>query len=65
MAPLYAESRIATDTLCGKLWLHNRVVYTLCIPVHREESFSKKAKKIIMAQHENGIRKDSFMNQTQ
>ena len=65
MAPLYAESRITTDTLCEKMWLHNRVVYTLHIPVHREESFSKKAKQIIMAQYENGIRKDSFVNRTQ
>ena len=52
-------------TLCGMLWLRNRVVYTFRIPVLREEGFSKKDKRITMAQYENGLRKDSFVNWTQ
>ena len=35
------------------------------IPVHREESISKKGKRITMAQQENGLRNNSFINQTQ
>ena len=47
------------------LRLCNRVVYTFRIPVLREEGFSKKDKRITMAQYENGLRKDSFVNRTQ
>ena len=41
------------------------VVYTFRISVHRDESFSKRAKRIPMKQYENGLRKDSFVNRTQ
>ena len=33
-----------------------------CILVHREESISKNNKRITMAQYENDLRKDSFVN---
>ena len=42
-----------------------QIVYTFHIPVHREEGFSKKVKRITMAQYENGLQKDSFVNRTQ
>ena len=41
------------------------VLHILRIPVHREESISKNNKRITLAQYENDIRKDSFVNWAQ
>ena len=38
------------------------VLCIFCIPAHREESISKR---ITMAQYENDLRKDSFINRAQ
>ena len=35
------------------------------IPAHREKSISKYSKRITMAQYENGLQKDIFINRTQ
>ena len=39
--------------------------HSACIPIHEEEGFSKKDERITMAQYENGLRKDIFINCTQ